>query len=518
MDGGAIPRPPIKRASLAIDRRRVNCHRRTPCCKRSREKKDSGHFPLGISSNTQFAFTALPPPPSFCSIDRKTAETMKKEMMGLMEDELFPSTPGKVKIERTHAISRQLHQCFASTSTMFLWALFLIALTASYLSFQSFVDSSSRYFDASWGGMQWEKQIRASATVRRPGGFSVLVTGAAGFVGTHVSLALRKRGDGVVGLDNFNSYYDPSLKKARMALLDSRGVFVVEGDINDARLLAKLFDVVPFTHVMHLAAQAGVRYAIENPASYVHSNIAGLVALLEACKSADPQPAVVWASSSSVYGLNEKVPFSESDRTDRPASLYAATKKAGEEITHTYNHIYGLSTTGLRFFTVYGPWGRPDMAYFSFTRNILQGKPITVYRGKDRVDLARDFTYIDDIVKGCVASLDTAEKSTGTGGRKRGPAQYRIYNLGNTSPVTVPALVGVLEHHLKMKAKRNVVEMPGNGDVPFTHANISLARAELGYKPTTNLETGLKRFVRWYLLYYGYNTRSGGLAGSAKSL
>ncbi|CAL9181684.1 unnamed protein product, partial [Musa hybrid cultivar] len=332
----------------------------------------------------------------------KTAETMKKEMMGSMEDELFPSTPGKVKIERTHAINRQLHQCFASTSTMFLWALFLIALTASYLSFQSFVDSSSRYFDASWGGMQWEKQIRASATVRRPGGFSVLVTGAAGFVGTHVSIALRKRGDGVVGLDNFNSYYDPSLKKARVALLDSRGVFVVEGDINDARLLAKLFDVVPFTHVMHLAAQAGVRYAIENPASYVHSNIAGLVALLEACKSADPQPAVVWASSSSVYGLNEKVPFSESDRTDRPASLYAATKKAGEEITHTYNHIYGLSTTGLRFFTVYGPWGRPDMAYFSFTRNILQGKPITVYRGKDRVDLARDFTYIDDIVKGCV--------------------------------------------------------------------------------------------------------------------
>ncbi|KAJ8500902.1 hypothetical protein OPV22_011454 [Ensete ventricosum] len=443
---------------------------------------------------------------------------MKKEMMGLMEDELFPSTPGKVKIERTHAISRQLHQCFASTSTMFLWALFLIALAASYLSFQSFVDSSSRYFDASWGGMQWEKQIRASATVRRRGGFSVLVTGAAGFVGTHVSLALCKRGDGVVGLDNFNSYYDPSLKKARMALLDSRGVFVVEGDINDARLLAKLFDVVPFTHVMHLAAQAGVRYAIENPASYVHSNIAGLVALLEACKSADPQPAVVWASSSSVYGLNEKVPFSESDRTDRPASLYAATKKAGEEITHTYNHIYGLSTTGLRFFTVYGPWGRPDMAYFSFTRNILQGKPITVYRGKDRVDLARDFTYIDDIVKGCVVSLDTAEKSTGTGGRKRGPAQYRIYNLGNTSPVTVPALVGILEHHLKMKAKRNVVEMPGNGDVPFTHANISLARAELGYKPTTNLGTGLKKFVRWYLLYYGYNTRSGGLAGSAKSV
>ncbi|CAD5172788.1 UDP-glucuronate 4-epimerase 1-like [Musa acuminata AAA Group] len=432
--------------------------------------------------------------------------------MRSMEDELFPSTPGKVKIERAHTINRQLHRCFASTSTMFLWALFLIALTASYLSFQSFVDSSSRYLNASWGGMQWEKQIRESSAASRPGGMSVLVTGAAGFVGTHVSLALRRRGDGVVGLDNFNNYYDPSLKKARQAMLQSRGVFVVEGDINDTRLLARLFALVPFTHVMHLAAQAGVRYAIENPASYVHSNIAGLVTLLEVCKSADPQPAVVWASSSSVYGLNEKVPFSELDRTDRPASLYAATKKAGEEITHTYNHIYGLSTTGLRFFTVYGPWGRPDMAYFSFTRNILQGKPITVYRGKDRADLARDFTYIDDIVKGCVASLDTAEKSTGSGGRKRGPAQYRIYNLGNTSPVTVPALVNILERHLKVKAKKKVVEMPGNGDVPFTHANISLAQAELGYKPTTNLEIGLKKFVKWYLSYYGYKPRSGGLA------
>ncbi|KAG1326490.1 UDP-glucuronate 4-epimerase 1 [Cocos nucifera] len=427
--------------------------------------------------------------------------------MRILEDELFPSTPGKVKIERAHAINRQFNRCFASTSTMFLWALFLIALTASYLSFQSFVDTSSKYFSASWGGLHWEKQIRASAEARRSQGFSVLVTGAAGFVGSHVSLALRKRGDGVVGLDNFNSYYDPSLKKARKSLLASHGIFVVEGDINDGRLLAKLFDVVPFTHVMHLAAQAGVRYAIENPASYVHSNIAGLVTLLEACKAADPQPAIVWASSSSVYGLNEKVPFSESDRTDRPASLYAATKKAGEEITHTYNHIYGLSITGLRFFTVYGPWGRPDMAYFSFTRNILQGKPITVYSGKDRVDLARDFTYIDDIVKGCLGSLDTTKKSTGSGGKKRGPAQYRIYNLGNTSPVTVPMLVSILERHLKAKAKRNVVEMPGNGDVPFTHANISLARAEIGYKPTTNLEAGLKKFVKWYLQYYGYSRR-----------
>ncbi|XVE98662.1 hypothetical protein REPUB_Repub03eG0126500 [Reevesia pubescens] len=400
--------------------------------------------------------------------------------MPSLEDELFPSTPGKFKIDRSHNMNRQFHRCFASTSTMFLWALFLIALTASYLSFQSFVDSGSRYFTASWGGIQWEKQVRNSAQIHRSGGMSVLVTGAAGFVGTHVSLALKKRGDGVVGLDNFNNYYDPSLKKARKSLLNSHGILVVEGDLNDGKLLAKLFDVVAFTHVMHLAAQAGVRYAMENPNSYVHSNIAGLVTLLET-----------------------------SDRTDQPASLYAATKKAGEEITHTYNHIYGLSITGLRFFTVYGPWGRPDMAYFSFTRNILQGKPITIYRGKNRADLARDFTYIDDIVKGCLGSLDTSGKSTGSGGKKRGPAPYRIFNLGNTSPVKVPELVNILERHLKVKAKRNIVDMPGNGDVPFTHANISSAQRAFGYKPTTDLQTGLKKFVRWYLSYYGYNKSKG---------
>ncbi|KAM1172583.1 hypothetical protein ACFX2I_022672 [Malus domestica] len=426
-------------------------------------------------------------------------------MSSSLEDELFPSTPGKFKIERSHAMNRQFHRCFASTSTMFLWALFLIALTASYLSFQSFIDSSSRYFSASWGGIQWEKQVRNSAQIHRSGGMSVLITGAAGFVGSHVSLALKKRGDGVVGIDNFNSYYDPSLKEARRSLLKTHDIFIVEGDINDNRLLDKLFDTVAFTHVMHLAAQAGVRYAMENPHSYVHSNIAGLVTLLEVCKSANPQPSIVWASSSSVYGLNDNVPFSELHRTDQPASLYAATKKAGEEITHTYNHIYGLSITGLRFFTVYGPWGRPDMAYFSFTRNILQGKPITIYRGKNGIDLARDFTYIDDIVKGCLGSLDTSGKSTGSGGKKRGLAPYRIFNLGNTSPVTVPTLVNILERHLKTKAKKKVVDMPGNGDVPFTHANISSAGRELGYKPTTNLQSGLNKFVRWYLSYYGYN-------------
>ncbi|KAJ3677151.1 hypothetical protein LUZ60_002875 [Juncus effusus] len=418
------------------------------------------------------------------------------------DDASFPSTPGKTKIQ-------QRGPRYNHPTSLFLWTLLFLALLASYLSLRSFVHTSSRYFSSSFSSLTFDNRIRASAQPARPDGLTVLVTGAAGFVGSHASLALSKRGDGVVGLDNFNHYYDPSLKKARKHLLNSQGVFIVEGDINDEKLLKRLFDLVPFTHVLHLAAQAGVRYAIQNPDSYVHSNVAGLVTLLEACRSANPQPSIVWASSSSVYGLNDAVPFSESHRTDQPASLYAATKKTGEEITHVYNHIYGLSITGLRFFTVYGPWGRPDMAYFSFTRNILQKKPITIYRGKNHADLARDFTYIDDIVKGCLASLDTAGKSTGTGGTKHGPAPYRIYNLGNTSPLTVPNLVAILEGYLKVKAKKHVVEMPGNGDVAFTHANITLARVELGYKPKTNLEEGLKKFVKWYLSYYGYSSKRG---------
>jgi len=427
-------------------------------------------------------------------------------------DNVYPSTPGKIKIENrsySHFFHRHVQRFLASTTPLIPWFVFLISLVAIFYTFNTPFPTHPQSYSSH--DIQWEKKVRSSANPRRKDGHTVLVTGVAGFVGAHVSLSLVKRGDGVVGLDNFNSYYDPSLKKARRDLLWSHGVFVVEGDLNDGTLLNLLFDVVAFTHVIHLAAQAGVRYAIENPSSYVHSNIAGLVSLLESCKAADPQPAVIWASSSSVYGLNEKVPFSESDLTDRPASLYAATKKAGEEITHTYNHIYGLSITGLRFFTVYGPWGRPDMAYFSFTRNILQGKPITIYRGKDRVDLARDFTHIDDIVKGCLGALDTATKSTGSVGsgkrKKSGPAMYRIFNLGNTNPVTVPTLVALLEKHLKMKAKKNWLEMPGNGDVPFTNANITKAKKEIGYKPSTDLNTGLRKFVKWYLSYYGYSNK-----------
>ncbi|KVH93726.1 UDP-glucuronate 4-epimerase 1-like [Cynara cardunculus var. scolymus] len=432
-------------------------------------------------------------------------------MPPLEEALLVPSSPGRFKIYRpqSHIMNRAFHRCFASTTMVLLWALILIAFTASYLTF---VDTGNRYLHHSsfWdhggiGGIQWEKKVRSSAQILRADGISVLVTGAAGFIGTHVALALKTRGDGVVGVDNFDNYYGPSLKRTRRALLEAHGVFIVDGDINDQRLLAKLFDTVAFTHVMHLAAQVGVRYGVDNPYSYVHSNVAGLVTLLEQCKCAGRQPAVVWASSGSVYGVNNKAPFSESDPANPPASLYASTKKTGEEITHTYNRLYGLSITGLRFFTVYGPWGRPDMVYFSFTRNISEGTPITVYRVKDRVDLARDFIYIDDVVKGCVASLDTSGKSTGSGGKKKGSAPYRIFNLGNSisSPVTVPAMVRILEDSLGMKAKMDVTDVTGNVDFSFPHVNISLAQKELGYNPTTDLQSGLRKFVKWYLWYYG---------------
>ncbi|RDY07167.1 UDP-glucuronate 4-epimerase 6, partial [Mucuna pruriens] len=414
-----------------------------------------------------------------------------------------PDTSKSIKLERYNSYMRRVNstKLLNASSKLLFRATLLVALILVFLftlNYPPLVDSTQRHVHAhshflsnAFGA--WEKQVRHSATPRRANGISVLVTGAAGFVGSHCSLALKKRGDGVVGLDNFNNYYDPSLKRAREAMLGKHGVFIVEGDINDKALLEKLFDVVAFTHILHLAAQAGVRYAMQNPQSYISANIAGFVNLLEVSKSANPQPAIVWASSSSVYGLNTQNPFSELHRTDQPASLYAATKKAGEEIAHTYNHIYGLSLTGLRFFTVYGPWGRPDMAYFFFTKDILQGKSIDVYETQEGKQVARDFTYIDDIVKGCLGALDTAEKSTGSGGKKRGPAQLRVYNLGNTSPVPVGNLVSILEGLLSTKAKKHVIKMPSNGDVPFTHANVTLAYRDFSYKPTTDLATGLRK-------------------------
>lgn len=432
-----------------------------------------------------------------------------------------PDTSKTAKLERYNSYIRKVNstKLIAASSKLLFRVTLLVALVLIFFftinyppltSEKSSIHTTTHNLLSSaiyGGGASWEKHVRHSSTPHRPNGLSVLVTGAAGFVGSHSSLALKKRGDGVLGIDNFNSYYDPSLKRARQNQLSKHQIFIVEGDINDAELLRKLFDIVPFTHILHLAAQAGVRYAMQNPLSYVNSNVAGFVNLLEIAKAADPQPAIVWASSSSVYGLNTKVPFSENDRTDQPASLYAATKKAGEAIAHTYNHIYGLSLTGLRFFTVYGPWGRPDMAYFFFTKDMIQGKSINVYVTQDDKEVARDFTYIDDIVKGCVGALDTAEKSTGSGGKKRGPAQLRVYNLGNTSPVSVRKLVAILENLLNVKAKKNVIKMPRNGDVPFTHANVSQALRDFGYKPTTDLSSGLRKFVKWYVSYYGIQSR-----------
>ena len=325
----------------------------------------------------------------------------------------------------------------------------------------------------------------------------VLVTGAAGFVGFHVSLQLKSLGHGVLGLDNVNDYYPPVLKRARLAKLANAGIENVEADLNDGVLVRKALDACKFTHVLHLAAQAGVRYAVKNPSSYVHSNVAGFVTLLEEIVHTSPTPKLVFASSSSVYGLNTKTPFSEDDVTDSPASLYAATKKADELLAHTYNHIHGLAVTGLRFFTVYGSYGRPDMAYFSFANNIVRGKPITIFQGDGGKELARDFTHISDVVDGVVASLVTSEAS----GKKQDGTKprFRIFNLGNKHPVTVSDFVTSLETHLGKTAKREYVPMPKTGDVPFTHADVSKAHAELGYDPKTSLDEGLKMFAQWYL-------------------
>ncbi len=357
----------------------------------------------------------------------------------------------------------------------------------------------------------------------------VLVTGSAGFVGFHAARALRAQGHGVAGVDNFNSYYSVSLKRARAAALEAAGVHTVTADLNDAAAvrqprnrtrpppptradallrprallrapllqLRALFGLCGFTHVLHLAAQAGVRYAVKNPAAYVHSNVAGFVTLLEVLKEQAPLPALIFASSSSIYGLNDKVPFAESDMTDRPASLYAATKKSNELLAHTYAHIYGLSTTGLRYFTVYGPWGRPDMAAYAFTRCILLGKPVRIFQGPNKSELSRDFTYVDDIVAGTLAALHSAAPSG-----KPAPAQ-RIYNLGNTRPVNVSHFVATLEAQLRTRAVRQYVAVPATGDVLHTHADIAHATAELGYVPTVPLEEGLARFADWFMSYYG---------------
>ena len=332
---------------------------------------------------------------------------------------------------------------------------------------------------------------------------NILVTGAAGFIGYHVSEALLARGDAVTGFDSLNDYYDVSLKEARLARLRARrGFTFAKGALEDAAAVQALFSGRPFDRVIHLAAQAGVRYSLTNPGAYVQSNLVGFLNILEACRHAET-PHLAYASSSSVYGLNARQPFSVHDNVDHPISLYAATKKANELMAHTYSHLYGLPTTGLRFFTVYGPWGRPDMALFLFTKAILAGQPIDVFNhGKMR----RDFTYIDDIVQGVVRvadriaapdpAWDAAAPDPGTS-----PASYRVYNIGNHTPVELDRFIALIEENLGRKAVRRLLPMQP-GDVPATCADVADLHRDVGFAPATPIETGIARFIEWYREYY----------------
>ncbi len=332
----------------------------------------------------------------------------------------------------------------------------------------------------------------------------VLITGAAGFIGSALGERLLARGDQVVGLDNLNDYYDVALKRARLARLQSNASFhFVHADLADADTLDRLFTEHAPQRVVNLAAQAGVRYSLQNPGAYVETNLVGFGLLLEACRRHEIEH-LVYASSSSVYGANTRMPFSERDNVDHPLSMYAATKKANELMAHTYSHLYRLPCTGLRFFTVYGPWGRPDMALFKFTRAILANEPIDVYHhGRHR----RDFTYIDDIVEGVVRVLDQpARADTNWSGEQPDPATsaapYRIYNIGNQRPVELLRYIEVLEECLGRKAEKNLLPMQA-GDVPDTYADVSALTAAVDYRPTTEVEEGVAAFVDWYRDYYG---------------
>jgi UDP-glucuronate 4-epimerase len=337
----------------------------------------------------------------------------------------------------------------------------------------------------------------------------ILVTGAAGFIGAAVSQYLINRGDEVVGIDNINDYYDTALKYARLDSIKSSETadnftFIKVG-VEDRDAIASLFETQQFDRVVHLAAQAGVRYSIENPNAYVDSNLVGFVNILEGCRH-NKVGHLVYASSSSVYGANETMPFSEQHNVDHQVSLYAASKKANELMAHTYSHLYDLPTTGLRFFTVYGPWGRPDMALFKFTKAILEGKTIDVYNyGNHR----RDFTYIDDIVEGVVRSLDrVATPNDAWSGEMPDPssskAPYKVYNIGAQTPVHLLSFIETLEKALGIEAKKALLPMQP-GDVPDTYADVSSLVADTGYKPSTSVETGVKAFVDWYRGFYNIN-------------
>ena len=332
----------------------------------------------------------------------------------------------------------------------------------------------------------------------------ILVTGCAGFIGMHVAQRLLGRGDEVLGIDNLNDYYDPSLKIARLAHLQAHSGFSFQRlDIADGQAVSGLFAAERFARVAHLAAQAGVRYSLKNPQAYVNSNVTGFLNVLEACRHNGCEH-LVFASTSSVYGANRKLPFSEHDNTDHPVSLYAATKKANELMAHTYSHLFGLPATGLRFFTVYGPWGRPDMSAALFTRAILEGRPIDVF---NHGDMERDFTYIDDIVEGVVRILDmVAKRDPGADMTKPDPATsyapYRLYNIGSNQPVKLTRFIEVLEAALGRKAKMNLLPIQP-GDVPATYADVDALGRAVGFRPATPLEEGIARYVTWYREYYG---------------
>ncbi len=331
----------------------------------------------------------------------------------------------------------------------------------------------------------------------------ILVTGAAGFIGFHLARRLLDEGRMVIGLDNLNPYYDPSLKQARLELLRGYQRFEFQKlDLANKVGIESLFSANRFGCVVHLAAQAGVRYSIENPHSYVDSNIVGFLHILEGCRH-KKVPHLVYASSSSVYGANTRLPFSVHHNVDHPVSLYAATKKANELMAHTYSHLYGLPTTGLRFFTVYGPWGRPDMALFKFTKQILAGEPIDVYNeGHHR----RDFTYIDDIIEGVVRIMAKIPEGDPNWNSDRpnpaySAAPWRVYNIGNSQPVELMRYIEVIEECLGKKAEMNMLPMQ-LGDVPDTSADVTALSDDVGYAPDTPIETGIRRFINWYRDYH----------------
>lgn len=335
----------------------------------------------------------------------------------------------------------------------------------------------------------------------------ILVTGTAGFIGNELALRLLARGDEVIGVDNVNDYYDVRLKEARLARITPHSAFTeIRAGLHDRGAMEEVFARHKPQRVVNLAAQAGVRYSLKNPYAYMDSNLLGFVNILEGCRHHDVKH-LVYASSSSVYGANTRMPFSVHHNVDHPVSLYAASKKANELMAHTYSHLYGTPTTGLRFFTVYGPWGRPDMAYFSFTRDILEGRAINVF---NHGDMQRDFTYIDDIVEGVIRVLDKVpEGNSAWSGDAPDPgtskAPYKLYNIGNNNPVRLMDMIATLERHLGKTAVKSFLPMQP-GDVPATYADVDDLMADVGFRPATSIEEGLEKFANWYHAFYGSGT------------